>query len=154
MNSYDFYLHFKNKKYMFYKKLKFFLFFLLGKLEKVNLHEKISEIQKEITKLKYDVKDFMDDNYVEFTSKLTRDQHLVLKGEKLLEEMNALQKRIDDHVCLIKYNIKNIKYKLLKYKLYHVILFILGQNRIIWFHKRIKNSFSSIKRIKYYVTTF
>ncbi|XP_016921068.1 centromere/kinetochore protein zw10 homolog isoform X1 [Apis cerana] len=69
-----------------------------GKLEKVNLHEKISEIQKEITKLKYDVKNFMDDNYVEFTSKLTRDQHLVLKGEKLLEEMNALQKRIDNHV--------------------------------------------------------
>lgn len=70
-------------------------------MEKLNLHEKISEIQKEITKLKYDVKDFMDDNYVEFTSKLTRDQHLVSKGEKLLEEMNALQKRIDDQVCLI-----------------------------------------------------
>ncbi|OAD61567.1 Centromere/kinetochore protein zw10 like protein [Eufriesea mexicana] len=69
-----------------------------GKLEKLNLHEKISEIQKEIVKLKYDVKDFMDDNYVEFTSKLTRDQHLVSKGEKLLEEMNALQKRIDDQV--------------------------------------------------------
>ncbi|XP_071865112.1 zeste-white 10 kinetochore protein [Bombus fervidus] len=69
-----------------------------GKLEKVNLHEKISEIQKEITKLKYDVKDFMDDNYVEFTSKLTKDQHLVSKGEKLLEEMNALQKKIDTQV--------------------------------------------------------
>ncbi|XP_012142032.1 zeste-white 10 kinetochore protein [Megachile rotundata] len=69
-----------------------------GKLEKVNLHEKISEIQKEITKLKYDVKDLMDDNYVEFTSKLKRDQHLVVKGEKLLEEMNSLQKKIDDQV--------------------------------------------------------
>ncbi|XP_031844991.1 zeste-white 10 kinetochore protein [Nomia melanderi] len=69
-----------------------------GKLDKVNLNEKISEIQKEITKLKYDVQDFMDDNYVEFTSKLTRDQHLVSKGEKLLEEMNELQKRIDDQV--------------------------------------------------------
>ncbi|XP_034173768.2 zeste-white 10 kinetochore protein isoform X1 [Osmia lignaria lignaria] len=69
-----------------------------GKLEKVNLHEKISEIQKEITKLKYDVKDFMDDNYVKFTSKLTRDQRLVSKGEKLLEEMNSLQSRIDDQV--------------------------------------------------------
>lgn len=138
-------------KNVFYKKLKFFL---LGKLEKVNLHEKISEIQKEITKLKYDVKNFMDDNYVEFTSKLTRDQHLVLKGEKLLEEMNALQKRIDNHVCLIKYNIKNIKYKLLKCYIINYIIFISGQNRIIWFHKRIKNSFSSIKRIKYYVTNF
>ncbi|KAK9303924.1 hypothetical protein QLX08_004517 [Tetragonisca angustula] len=69
-----------------------------GKLEKINLHEKISEIQKEITRLKYDVKDFMNDNYVEFTSKLVKDQHLVSKGEKLLEEMNALQKRIDDQV--------------------------------------------------------
>lgn len=113
---------------MFYKKLKFFL---LGKLEKVNLHEKISEIQKEITKLKYDVKDFMDDNYVEFTSKLTRDQHLVLKGEKLLEEMNELQKRIDNHVCLIKYNIKNIKYKLLKcYIIIYIILYYLFQVKI------------------------
>lgn len=67
-------------------------------MEKVNLHEKISEIQKEITKLKYDVKNFMDVNYVEFTSKLTRDQHLVSKGEKLLEEMNSLQRRVDDQV--------------------------------------------------------
>ncbi|XP_053979432.1 centromere/kinetochore protein zw10 homolog [Hylaeus volcanicus] len=69
-----------------------------GKLEKVNLNEKIAEIQKEITRLKYDIKDFMDDNYTAFTSKLTRDQHLVTKGEKLLEEMNVLQKRIDDQV--------------------------------------------------------
>ncbi|KAF3420746.1 hypothetical protein E2986_03244 [Frieseomelitta varia] len=69
-----------------------------GRLEKINLHEKISEIQKEITRLKYDVKDFMNDNYVEFTSKLVKDQHLVSKGEKLLEKMNALQKRIDDQV--------------------------------------------------------
>ncbi|KOC70027.1 Centromere/kinetochore protein zw10 like protein [Habropoda laboriosa] len=69
-----------------------------GKIEKNNLSEKIAEIQKEITKLKYDVKDFMDDNYVEFTAKLTRDQHLVSKGEKLLDEMNELQKRIDHQV--------------------------------------------------------
>lgn len=62
------------------------------------MNEKIIEIQKETTKLKYDVKDFMDDNYIEFTSKFTRDQHLVAKGEKLLEEMNMLQKRIDDQV--------------------------------------------------------
>ncbi|XP_076174713.1 zeste-white 10 kinetochore protein isoform X2 [Ptiloglossa arizonensis] len=69
-----------------------------GKFEKGNLNEKIIEIQKETTKLKYDVKDFMDDNYIEFTSKFTRDQHLVAKGEKLLEEMNMLQKRIDDQI--------------------------------------------------------
>ncbi|CAK9795229.1 Centromere/kinetochore protein zw10 homolog [Anthophora quadrimaculata] len=69
-----------------------------GKVEKNNLNEKIAEIQKEITKLKYDVKDFMVDNYVEFSAKLTRDQHLVSKGEKLLDEMNELQKRIDHQV--------------------------------------------------------
>ncbi|CAL7934411.1 unnamed protein product [Xylocopa violacea] len=69
-----------------------------GKLEKSNLHEKIAKIQKEITKLKYDVKDFMDDNYVEFTTKLTRDQYLVSKGENVLKEMNELQSRIDEQV--------------------------------------------------------
>ncbi|XP_076628616.1 zeste-white 10 kinetochore protein isoform X1 [Colletes latitarsis] len=69
-----------------------------NKFEKVNLNEKIEEIQKEITKLKYDIKDFMDDNYVEFASKFTRDQHLVAKGEELLEEMNVLQTRIDDEI--------------------------------------------------------
>ncbi|XP_078037414.1 zeste-white 10 kinetochore protein [Augochlora pura] len=69
-----------------------------GKLETINLNEKINEIKTEVTKLKDSVQDFMDENYVEFTSKLTRDKHLVLKGETLLEEFNELQKRIDDQV--------------------------------------------------------
>lgn len=64
----------------------------------MNLHEKIIEIQKEVIRLKYDVKDFLDNNHVEFTSKLESDQNLVAKGESLLKEMNALQKRIDDQV--------------------------------------------------------
>ncbi|XP_024889791.1 centromere/kinetochore protein zw10 homolog [Temnothorax curvispinosus] len=69
-----------------------------GKLEKVNLHKNIAEIQKEITKLEYEVKDFMDDNYVEFNAKLTRDIHLVKKTEQLLEEIGILQSRINDQI--------------------------------------------------------
>ncbi|KYQ54748.1 Centromere/kinetochore protein zw10 like protein [Trachymyrmex zeteki] len=69
-----------------------------GKLEKVNLQKNIAEIQKEITKLEYVVKDFMDDNYVEFSSKLTRDVHLVKKTEQLLEEIGILQNRINDQI--------------------------------------------------------
>lgn len=69
-----------------------------GKLEKMNLNEKIATVQLEIHKLKYDVKVFMDDNYVELTPKLARDQQLVTKGNKLLNEMNKLQRRIDDQI--------------------------------------------------------
>ncbi|KAL6268596.1 hypothetical protein P5V15_001728 [Pogonomyrmex californicus] len=69
-----------------------------GKLEKVNLHKNIAEVQKEITKLEYEVKDFMDDNYVEFNAKLSRDVHLVKKTEQLLEEISILQKRINDQI--------------------------------------------------------
>lgn len=69
-----------------------------GKLEKENLGEKITEIEKEITRLKSNVKSFMDDKYAMFTSKLMSDQHLVANEEKLLEEMNTLHKKIDDQV--------------------------------------------------------
>jgi len=41
----------------------------------------------------------MDDNYVEFNAKLTRDVHLVKKTEQLLEEIGILQSRIKDQVC-------------------------------------------------------
>lgn len=40
----------------------------------------------------------MDDNYVEFSTKLTRDVHLVKKTEQLLKEMDILQSRINDQV--------------------------------------------------------
>ncbi|XP_047364969.1 centromere/kinetochore protein zw10 homolog [Vespa velutina] len=69
-----------------------------GQVEKLNLREKISQIQEDIVKLKYDVKDFLDDNYIEFSSKLTKNQRLVSKAEILTKEMNDLQKRIDDQI--------------------------------------------------------
>ncbi|KAI4497966.1 hypothetical protein M0802_006790 [Mischocyttarus mexicanus] len=69
-----------------------------GQVEKLNLQEKITQIQEEIIKLKYDVKDFMDVNYIEFSSKLTKNQRLVSKAEILTKEMNYLQKRIDDQI--------------------------------------------------------
>lgn len=74
------------------------IFYYAGKLEIVNLQKNIAEIQKQITKLEYEVKDFMDDNYVEFSAKLTRDVHLVKKTEQLLKEMDTLQSRINDQV--------------------------------------------------------
>jgi hypothetical protein len=88
----------------------------------VNLHKSIVEIQKEITKLEYEVKDFMDDNYVEFSAKLTRDVHLVKKTEQLLEEIDILQSRINDQVrCImlnmIKHMFNNIIYIYLLYRL-------------------------------------
>ncbi|XP_015183262.1 PREDICTED: centromere/kinetochore protein zw10 homolog [Polistes dominula] len=67
-------------------------------VEKLNLQDKIAQIQEEIVKLKYDVKDFMDVNYIEFSSKLTKNQRLVSKAELLTQEMNDLQKRIDDQI--------------------------------------------------------
>lgn len=69
-----------------------------GKLEMVNFQKNIAEIQKEITKLEYEVKDFMDDNYIEFNAKLTRDVYLVKKTEQLLQEMDILQSRINNQV--------------------------------------------------------
>lgn len=74
------------------------IFYYAGKLEIVNLQKNIAEIHKQITKLEYEVKDFMDDNYVEFSAKLTRDVHLVKKTEQLLKEMDTLQSRINDQV--------------------------------------------------------
>jgi len=65
----------------------------------LNLHKNITEIQKEIMKLEYEVKHFMDENYAEFTAKLNRDVHLVKKTEQLLEETSILQSRINDQVC-------------------------------------------------------
>lgn len=41
----------------------------------------------------------MDENYIEFSVKMTRDAHLVKKTEQLLEEINVLQNRINNQVC-------------------------------------------------------
>ena len=67
-------------------------------MEKIELSTKITEIEKEITKLKHDVKEFMDYNYVEFVPRLKKDQALVREAEKLVEEMKNLHIRIDDQV--------------------------------------------------------
>jgi len=97
------------------------MFYYTGKFEIVNLQKNIAEIQKQITKLEYEVKDFMDDNYVEFSAKLTRDVHLVKKTEQLLKEMDTLQNRINDQVYhhhLLYYNRFRTKfYLLLLYRL-------------------------------------
>lgn len=62
------------------------------------MNEKIEVIQKEITKLKLTVKEFMTDKYVEFSPSLRTDQTLVNKSEKLSEDMKVLQKRVEDQV--------------------------------------------------------
>lgn len=53
----------------------------------------------------------MDDNYIEFNAKLTRDVHLVKKTEQLLEEIGILQSRINDQVrCTSVYHAKCMKH--------------------------------------------
>lgn len=88
--------HNKNYKYMW----RWLWILFTGKLKKENLQKSIVEIQKEIRKLEYEVKDFMDENYVEFNAKLTRDMHLVKKTEQLLEESDILNTKINDQVCI------------------------------------------------------
>lgn len=75
------------------------IFYYTGKFEIINFQKNIAEIQKQLTKLEYEVKDFMDDNYIEFSAKLTRDVYLVKKTEQLLKEIDDLQSRINDQVC-------------------------------------------------------
>jgi len=63
----------------------------------------------------------MDDNYIEFSSKLTRDVHLVKKTEQLLEEIGILQSRINDQVCFTNIIMLNVMIKLI----FNVITFII-----------------------------
>lgn len=67
-------------------------------MENIDLNEKVADIQKEIAKLKNDVKDFIDDNYIEFVPTLKKDQALVLEAEKLVDAMTILQRRVQDQV--------------------------------------------------------
>ncbi|XP_043483050.1 centromere/kinetochore protein zw10 homolog [Leptopilina heterotoma] len=71
-----------------------------GNLEKIELTEKITEIEKKITKLKDEVKEFMDDNYVEFVPRLKKDKAMVRDAEKLIDEMKILEKRVDEQMKL------------------------------------------------------
>ena len=59
---------------------------------------KVTEIEKEIIKLKHEVKEFMDDNYVEFVPRLKKDQALAKEAEQIINELKSLQKRVDDQV--------------------------------------------------------
>lgn len=65
----------------------------------------------------------MYDNYIEFSSKLTKSQRLVSKAEILIKEMNDLQKRIDDQVDLQMYNNKQLNVRGCKRKLYIYFFF-------------------------------
>ncbi|XP_012276555.1 centromere/kinetochore protein zw10 homolog [Orussus abietinus] len=67
-------------------------------MEKVDLNEKVTQIQKEILKLKCNIKEFMADKYVEFLPKLSNDKKLVSRAEKLLAELQTLRKRVDDQI--------------------------------------------------------
>ncbi|KYN00573.1 PREDICTED: centromere/kinetochore protein zw10 homolog [Cyphomyrmex costatus] len=122
-----------------------------GKLEKVNLHKNITEIQKEITKLEYEVKDFMDDNYVEFSSKLTRDVHLVKKTEQLLEEIGILQSRINDQIK-IELSSSTKELKTLSQALKESSISLQLSHQLISIHKCIK-SIQTTQKEKQYIDT-
>ena len=63
-----------------------------------HINEKIFEIQKEIDKFKQDTRKFIVDNYIDFLPQSKKDQEIVVKGESVLNEINKLQKRVDDQV--------------------------------------------------------
>ncbi|KAK0089817.1 hypothetical protein PV325_005124 [Microctonus aethiopoides] len=63
-----------------------------------DLKVEINTIQKEIIKLKNDVKKFIEDNYIDFLPTLKKDHVLVEKTEKLLDELRALQTNINDQI--------------------------------------------------------
>ena len=83
--------------------MNFCFFFVTGKVEKIDLNAKITDIQKEIAKLKNDVKDFIVDNYIEIVPTLKKDQTLVLQAEKLADDIKELQRRVEDQVSAIVY---------------------------------------------------
>ncbi|XP_067210231.1 centromere/kinetochore protein zw10 homolog isoform X2 [Linepithema humile] len=120
-------------------------------LEKENLHKNIYEIQNEITKLEYEVKDFMGENYVEFSAKLTRDVNLVKKTEQLMEELDILQSRINDQVKIELSGLKKDLKTLLKILTESKISLQLSQ-QLISLHKCIK-SIKKTQEEKRYIDT-
>ncbi|XP_015594320.1 centromere/kinetochore protein zw10 homolog [Cephus cinctus] len=69
-----------------------------GNNEKIDLNEKINEIKEQVLNLKYEVKDFMDHNYIEFTPQLKSNETLANKAESLINEMNILQARVEGQI--------------------------------------------------------
>lgn len=64
----------------------------------IELKKKVNEIEKKIIKLKSDVKEFIEDNYINFLPTLQNDYVLVDKSRKLIEEIGLLKSKIDDQV--------------------------------------------------------
>lgn len=73
---------------------------LAAKMGTADLKEKINEIEKEIAKLKNHVKEFIEDNYIDFLPTLKKDNFLVEQTETLVQELKILQNRIDDQVIV------------------------------------------------------
>ncbi|XP_008558409.1 centromere/kinetochore protein zw10 homolog [Microplitis demolitor] len=69
-----------------------------GKMNAVELKKKVNDIEKEIVKLKSDVKEFIEDNYINFLPTLQNDYVLVEKSRKLIEDMKMLKSKIDDQI--------------------------------------------------------
>ncbi|KAH0537771.1 centromere/kinetochore protein zw10 homolog [Cotesia glomerata] len=69
-----------------------------GKMNAVELKKKVNEIEKKIVKLKSDVKEFIEDNYINFLPTLQNDYVLVDKSRKLIEEIGLLKSKIDDQI--------------------------------------------------------
>lgn len=93
----------------------------------------------------------MDDNYVEFNAKLTRDLHLVKKTEQLLEEIDILQSRINDQVCYtsvchVKHN-NNIMFNNITY------IYCTDQNRVVWIDKGAEDTLPVVEGIQHQPTT-
>ncbi|KAL0113921.1 hypothetical protein PUN28_011331 [Cardiocondyla obscurior] len=93
----------------------------------------------------------MDDNYVEFNAKLTRDIHLVKKTEQLLEEINILQSRINHQIKIeLSGSIKELK--TLSHELKESNISLQLSNQLISLHKCIK-SIKKTQEEKQYVNT-
>ncbi|XP_074102438.1 zeste-white 10 kinetochore protein [Cotesia typhae] len=69
-----------------------------GKMNAIELKKKVNEIEKKIVKLKSDVKEFIEDNYINFLPTLQNDYVLVDKSRKLIEEIGLLKSKIDDQI--------------------------------------------------------
>lgn len=76
----------------------------------VELKKKVNDIEKEIVKLKSDVKEFIEDNYINFLPTLQNDYVLVEKSRKLIEDMKMLKSKIDDQVIILFFSCQLSKY--------------------------------------------
>lgn len=93
----------------------------------------------------------MDDNYVEFNAKLTRDLHLVKKTEQLLEEIGILQSRINDQVCCTSvYQVKHDNNKMFNNIIY---IYYTDQNRVVWIDKGTEDTLPVVEGVQHQPAT-